>query len=160
MILTIFTIFHVALSLIGIFAGFIAVFGLLASKLLPGWTRWFLWTTVLTSVTGYFFPVHKLLPSHIVGLISLILLSVALYALYNKQLVGGWRRAYAITAVLSLYLNFFVLIVQLFEKVPALKALAPTQTEMPFKVAQLTALVIFVLLTILSAVRFRGERLA
>jgi hypothetical protein len=159
MILTIFTIFHVALSLIGIFAGFIAIFGLLASKLLPGWTRWFLVTTVLTSVTGYFFPVHKLLPSHVVGLISLILLSVALYALYSKKLVGGWRRAYAITAVLSLYLNFFVLIVQLFEKVPALKALAPTQTEMPFKVAQLTALVIFVLLTILSAVRFRGERL-
>jgi hypothetical protein len=160
MILTIFTIFHVALSLIGIFAGFIAVFGLLASKLLPGWTRWFLWTTVLTSVTGYFFPVHKLLPSHIVGLISLILLSVALYALYSKKLAGGWRRTYAITAVLSLYLNFFVLIVQLFEKVPALKALAPTQTEMPFKVAQLTALIVFILLTILSAVRFRGERLA
>jgi hypothetical protein len=160
MILTIFTLFHVALSLIGIFAGFIAVFGLLASKLLPGWTRWFLWTTVLTSVTGYFFPVHKLLPSHIVGLISLILLSVALYALYSKKLAGGWRRTYAITAVLSLYLNFFVLIVQLFEKVPALKALAPTQTEMPFKVAQLTALIVFILLTILSAVRFRGERLA
>jgi hypothetical protein len=160
MILTIFTIFHVALSLIGIFAGFIAVFGLLASKLLPGWTRWFLWTTVLTSVTGYFFPVHKLLPSHIVGLISLILLSVALYALYSKKLAGGWRRTYAITAVLSLYLNFFVLIVQLFEKVPALKALAPTQTEMPFKVTQLTALIVFILLTILSAVRFRGARLA
>jgi hypothetical protein len=160
MILTVFTLFHVALSLIGIFAGFIAVFGMLASKLLPGWTRWFLWTTVLTSVTGYFFPVHKLLPSHIVGLISLILLSVAIYALYSKKLAGGWRPTYAITAVLSLYLNFFVLIVQLFEKVPALKALAPTQTEMPFKVAQLTALVVFILLTILSAVRFRGERLA
>jgi hypothetical protein len=160
MILTIFTIFHVALSLIGIFAGFIAVFGLLASRLLPGWTRWFLVTTFLTSVTGYFFPVHKLLPSHVVGLISLILLSVALYALYSKKLAGGWRRTYTITAVLSLYLNFFVLIVQLFEKVPALKALAPTQTEMPFKVAQLTALIIFVLLTILSAVRFRGARLA
>jgi uncharacterized membrane protein len=133
---------------------------LLASKLLPGWTRWFLWTTLLTSITGYFFPVHKLLPSHVVGLISLILLSVALYALYSKKLAGGWRRTYTITAVLSLYLNFFVLIVQLFEKVPALKALAPTQTEMPFKVAQLTALIIFVLITILSAVRFRGARLA
>src|ERR1700722_20602907 len=106
MILTIFTIFHVALSLIGIFAGFIAVFGLLASRLLPGWTRWFLVTTFLTSVTGYFFPVHKLLPSHVVGLISLILLSVALYALYSKKLAGGWRRTYTITAVLSLYLNF------------------------------------------------------
>jgi hypothetical protein len=159
MILTIFTLFHVALSLIGIFAGFIAVFGLLASKLLPGWTRWFLVTTLLTSITGYFFPVHKLLPSHIVGLISILLLSVALYALYSKKLAGGWRRTYAVTAVLSLYLNFFVLIVQLFEKVPALKALAPTQSESPFKIAQLTALVVFVLLTILSAVRFRGERL-
>jgi hypothetical protein len=96
----------------------------------------------------------------VVGLISIILLSVALYALYSKKLAGGWRRTYAITAVLSLYLNSFVLIVQLFEKVPALKALAPTQTEAPFKIAQLTALVIFILLTILSAIRFRGERVA
>jgi hypothetical protein len=157
MILTIFTIFHVALSLIGIFAGFIVVFGFLGSKLLPGWNRWFLVTTILTSVTGYFFPVHKLLPSHVVGLISLILLSVALYALYGKKLAGAWSRVYAITATLSQYLNFFVLIVQLFLKVPALKALAPTQTEMPFKAVQLTTLVIFVLLTILSGVRFRGK---
>jgi hypothetical protein len=159
-ILILFTLFHVALSPIGILAGFIAVFGLLAYKLLPGWTRWFLVTTLLASITGYFFPVHRLLPSHIVGLISIISLSVALYALYGKKLAGGWRRTYAITATLSLYLNFFVLIVQLFEKVPALKALAPTQSEPPFKIAQLTPLVVFILLTILSAVRFRGERLA
>jgi hypothetical protein len=157
MILTIFTIFHVVLSLIGIGAGFIVVFGLLTSRLLKGWTRWFLATTVLTSVTGFFFPVHRFLPSHAVAILSLLLLAVAIFALYRRKLAGGWRRAFAITAVLSLYLNFFVLIVQLFEKVPALKMLAPTQTEMPFKVAQLTALTIFVLLTILAAVKFRVE---
>jgi hypothetical protein len=157
MILTIFTIFHVALSLAGIASGFIVVYGLLVSKRLDGWTRFFLWTTVLTSVTGFFFPVHKFLPSHAVGILSLILLGVAIFALYRRRLAGGWRRTYAITAVLALYLNFFVLIVQLFEKVPALKALAPTQTELPFKVAQLAALTVFLLLTVFAAIRFRVE---
>ncbi len=157
MILTIFTIFHVALSLVGIASGFVVVYGLLTSNRLAGWTRVFLWTTVLTSVTGFFFPVHKFLPSHAVGILSLILLAVAIFALYRRQLAGGWRRTYVITAVLALYLNFFVLIVQLFEKVPALKALAPTQTEMPFKIAQLVALTVFILLTVLSAIKFRVE---
>jgi hypothetical protein len=157
MILSAFTLFHVALSLIGIGTGFIVVYGLLTAKQWSAWTRWFLVTTVLTSVTGFLFPVHRFLPSHAVGILSLILLALAIFALYSKHLAGGWRRVYAINVVLALYLNFFVLIVQLFEKVPALKALAPTQTEMPFKVTQLVALTVFVLLTIFSALRFRAE---
>jgi hypothetical protein len=157
MVLTIFTLFHVALSLVAIGSGFVVVFGLLASKRLNGWTPWFLWTTVLTSVTGFLFPVHKFLPSHAVGIISLILLAVAIYALYGRHLAGAWSRIYAVNAVLALYLNFFVLLVQLFEKVPALKALAPTQSELPFKVTQLTALTVFLLLTIFAAIKFRTE---
>jgi hypothetical protein len=157
MILTIFTLFHVALSLVGIGSGFVVVFGLLASKRLDTWTPVFLVTTVLTSVTGFLFPVHHFLPSHAVGILSLVVLALAIFALYSRRLAGGWRRTYAITAVISLYLNFFVLIAQLFLKVPALKALAPTQTELPFKAAQLTALTIFVLLTIFAAIKFRVE---
>jgi hypothetical protein len=157
MILTLFTLFHVALSLAGIGAGFIVVYGLLVSKRLSGWTRFFLATTVLTSATGFLFPVHHFMPSHAVGIISLILLAVAIYALYARHLAGAWRPIYAVTAVLALYLNVFVLVVQLFEKVPALKALAPTQTESPFKVTQLTVLVVFLLLTIFSAIKFRPE---
>jgi uncharacterized membrane protein len=114
---------------------------------------------VATSVTGFLFPFHRFLPSHAVDIKSLILLAIAIYALYGLHLAGAWRRIYAVTAVLALYLNVFVLIAQLFAKVPALKALAPTQSEAPFKEAQLAALVAFVVLTILAAVRFRGEPL-
>ncbi len=153
------TLFHVALSLIGIGAGFVVVYGLLASKMYDGWTKLFLVTTVATSVTGYMFPVHKLTPGHIVGLISLIVLTFAILARYRYRLAGGWRRTYAITAVVALYLNVFVLIVQLFEKVPALKALAPTQSEPPFQVAQLAGLVIFALLAVRAAMKFHGEPL-
>src|SRR5271165_4445160 len=123
-----FTLFHVALSLIGIGAGFVVVYGLLTSKMYDGWTKLFLVTTVATNVTGYLFPVHKLTPGHVVGLVSLIVLTFAILARYRHRLAGGWRRTYAITAVAALYLNVFVLIVQLFEKVPALKAVAPTQS--------------------------------
>ncbi|MGB2634607.1 MAG: hypothetical protein WAM58_11795 [Candidatus Acidiferrum sp.] len=157
--LLVFTLFHVALSLVGILAGFVVVYGLLTAKPLDRWTVVFLCTTVLTSVTGFFFPFHKLLPSHILGLISLVLLPVAIYSRYSKKLAGAWNPVYSITAVLALYLNFFVFVVQLFEKVPALHALAPTQSEPPFKMTQLTVLVVFVLITILSAVRFRHAQL-
>jgi hypothetical protein len=157
MVLTIFTIFHVALSLVGIGAGFIVVFGLLAGKRLNGWTPLFLVTTVLTSVTGFLFPVHHFLPSHGVGIVSLIVLAVAIYALYARHLAGGWSRIYAVNAVIALYLNFFVLIVQLFLKVPALKALAPTQTELPFKATQIAALTVFLVLTIFAAIKFRTD---
>jgi hypothetical protein len=152
-----FTAFHVALSLIGIGSGFVVVYGLLASKRMDGWTALFLSTTVLTSLTGFLFPIHKFTPGIGVGIVSIVLLAIAILARYTLALAAGWRRTYAITAVLSLYLNFFVLIVQLFEKVPALKELAPTQSEPPFQVAQLSALVIFAILTILAAVKFHDE---
>lgn len=155
--MTILTFVHVLLSLIGIFAGFVVAFGLLTAKQLNGWTGVFIWTTVATSVTGFLFPFHRFLPSHAVGIISLVALAIAIYALYGLSLAGAWRRVYAITAMIALYLNVFVLIAQLFDKVPALKVLAPTKTEAPFKEAQLAALLLFVVLTILAAIRFRSE---
>jgi hypothetical protein len=159
MILSAFTFFHVLLSLVGIGSGFVVMYGLLTSKRLDGWTSLFLTTTVATSVTGYFFPVHKLLPSHIVGLVSLIVLGLAIAARYRFRLEGGWRRTYAITAVIGLYLNVFVLVVQLFMKVPALKELAPTQSEPPFQMAQLGVLLVFALLGVRAAMKFHGEPL-
>ena len=155
--MTILTFVHVLLSLVGILAGFVVLVGLLAAKKLHGWTALFIWTTVATSVTGFLFPFHKFLPSHAVGILSLVVLTVAIYALYGKHLSGGWRRAYAVNAMIALYLNVFVLVAQLFMKVPSLKALAPTQTEAPFKEAQLVVLIAFVVLTILAAIKFRGE---
>jgi hypothetical protein len=155
--MTILTFVHVLLSLVGIIAGFVVMFGLLSAKQLHGWTGVFIWTTVATSVTGFLFPFHKFLPSHAIGILSLLVLTVAIYALYGKHLSGGWRQAYAVNAMIALYLNVFVLIAQLFMKVPGLKALAPTQTEAPFKEAQLAALVAFVVLTILAAIKFRSE---
>ena len=156
--MTTFTFVHVLLSLIGIFSGFVVVFGLLVAKRLDGWTTLFLASTVLTSVTGFLFPFHGFLPSHGVGILSLIALAIAIFARYGRHLTGLWRRTYAITAVIALYLNVFVLIVQLFQKVPALKAIAPTQSEAPFKVTQLVALVLFVVLGGSAAIRFRSEQ--
>ena len=155
--MTTFTFVHVLLSLIGIFSGLIVVFGLLAAKRLDGWTALFLASTVLTSVTGFMFPFHKFLPSHGVGIISLLVLAVAIFARYGRHLAGAWRRTYVVTAMIALYLNVFVLIVQLFQKVPALKAMAPTQSEPPFKLAQLVVLALFVVLAIVAAIRFRNE---
>lgn len=154
--MTPFTLFHVLLSLVGIFTGFVLVFGFLNAKNRKGWTAIFLATTLATSVTGFLFPFHKLLPSHVLGVLSLIALGVAIFALYRRRLVGRWRRAYVVTTVLALYFNVFVLVAQLFMKVPALKAMAPTQTEMPFKIAQLTVLVLFVALGVFAAKGFRG----
>lgn len=152
-----FTAFHVALSLIGIGSGFVVVYGLLTSKRMDGWTALFLSTTVLTSLTGFLFPIHKFTPGIGIGIVSLILLAVAILGRYRFGLAGGWRRTYAVTAVLSLYLNFLVLIVQSFEKIPALRELAPRQSEPPFQIAQLTALVVFAALTILAAVKFHDQ---
>lgn len=154
--MTILTFVHVLLSLIGILAGFVVMFGLFTAKPLKGWTAVFIWTTVATSVTGFLFPFHHFLPSHAIGIISLVLLAVAIYAIYGRHLAGAWRRVYAVLAVIALYLNMFVLVFQLFDKVPALKVLAPTKTEAPFKEAQLALLVIFVALTILAAIKSRG----
>jgi hypothetical protein len=157
MILSAFTLFHVVLSVVGIGSGFVVVYGLLASRWLKGWTALFLTTTVATSVTGFLFPVHQFLPSHGVGIVSLIVLTIAILARYRFRLEGGWRRTYVITAVIALYLNVFVLIVQLFLKVPSLKAIAPTQSEPPFQVTQLTALLLFTLLAIRAAMKFHTD---
>jgi hypothetical protein len=157
MILTAYTILHVVISLVGIFSGFVVLYGLLTAKPLECWTAIFLTSTVATSVTGFFFPVHHFMPSHAVGTISLAVLAVAIYALYTRRLAGGWRKVYVISAILALYLNVFVAIVQAFLKVPTLNALAPTQTEPPFKLTQLVVLVVFVVLGVIAAIRFRSE---
>jgi hypothetical protein len=155
--MTTFTFVHVVISLVGILAGLVVLFGLIAGKRLDGWTSLFLVTTVATSVTGYMFPFHKLLPSHVVGAISLVVLAIAIYARYSRHLAGGWRRTYVISSVIALYLNVFVLVVQLFEKVPALNALAPTQSEPPFLVTQIAVMAIFVVLGIFAARGFREQ---
>lgn len=158
MILQIYTIIHVLISLIGIFAGFIVLFGMLGNKRLDGWTSWFLITTVLTSVTGFFFPFHGFTPAIGVGIISLVMLAIAIFARYSRQMAGVWRWIYIITAVIALYFNVFVLVVQAFLKIPSLHALAPTQTEQPFKATQLVVLAFFVLLGVIALVRFQPER--
>jgi hypothetical protein len=156
--MTTLTFTHVALSLIGIFSGFVVVFGLFASKRFDGWTAVFLASTVLTSVTGFFFPFHRLLPSHILGILSLIALAIAIPSRYSFHLAGAWRRTYVITTVIAFYFNFFVLVVQLFQKVPALKVLAPTQSEPPFVIAQVGALALFVVFGVAAIMRFHTER--
>ncbi len=157
MILHVYTIIHTLISLLGIFSGLVVLFGLLGGKRLDGWTKWFLITTVLTSVTGFFFPFHGFTPAYGVGIISLLVLAVAIFARYPRQLAGAWRWIYVVTAVIALYLNVFVGVVQAFLKVPALHAMAPTQTEPPFKLTQLVVLALFVLLGIVAAIRFRPE---
>lgn len=139
-------ILHVALSLVGILTGFVVIFGLITSQRLDGVTLVFLATTIATSVTGFppFFRLEKLLPSHVVGVISLVVLALAVYARYLAALAGGWSTTYVVAAVIAQYLNVFVLVVQLFQKVPALKALAPTQKEAPFKLAQSVVLLAFI----------------
>jgi len=149
------TAIHVAISLAGIVSGFVAIFGLLVGKRLDRWTAFFLTTTVLTSVTGYFFPVHKIMPSHILGALSLIALALAIYARYNQHLTGRWRSTFVITAIVAQYFNVFVLVVQSFSKIPSLKALAPTQSEPPFAIAQGLVLLLFVTLGTLAVKRFR-----
>ena len=157
MILHIYTIVHTLISLAGIFSGLVVMFGMLAGKRLDGWTEWFLITTVLTSVTGFFFPFHGFTPAYAVGGISLVVLAIAIFARYRRQLAGPWRWLYVIGAMIALYLNVFVGVVQAFLKIPALHAIAPTQTEPPFQITQLVTLALFVLLTIIAAIRFRPE---
>ena len=153
-----FTFVHVLISLVGIVSGFVVLFGLLGSKRLEGWTGLFLVTTVATSVTGFGFPIDVILPSHIVGIISLVVLAVAIIARYAFRLAGLWRSIYVIGAGIALYLNVFVLIVQLFRKVPALQALAPTQSEPPFALTQGAVLVVFVVTVIAATIRFHPTR--
>ncbi|MET0906592.1 MAG: hypothetical protein ABWY10_10960 [Tardiphaga sp.] len=151
------TLIHVIISMIGIVTGLMAMIGLLTSKPMPGWTAVFLLTTILTSVTGFMFPFDKLLPSHVIGIISLVLLAVACFALYSQKLAGRWRWIYVVTAMTALYLNIFVLIIQSFLKVPPLHALAPSvpPSEPPFAVVQGIVLVLFVAATVMAVRKFR-----
>jgi hypothetical protein len=155
MSLSAFTAVHVIISLIAIVSGILVMFGLLGSNRKPGLTVIFLLFTILTSATGFLFPFTKLLPSHMVGILSLVLLAIALIALYGMRLSGPWRWIFVVTAMTSLYLNIFVLVIQGFLKVDALKALAPTQTEPPFVVIQGLVLAFFVIVIIGAARRFR-----
>jgi hypothetical protein len=148
------TFVHVLLSLIGIFTGIVVLFGMLSAHRLPGWTLVFLVTTILTSVTGFFFPFVKFMPSHAVGIISLFVLAWSLLALYTFNLAGAWRWIYVVTAVIALWFNVFVLVAQGFAKIPALHALAPTQAEPPFAIAQGIVLVVFLVLGYLAVRRF------
>jgi len=154
MILAIYTIIHTLISLVGIFTGLVVLVGMLAAKRLDGWTKWFLITTLATSVTGFFFPFHGFTPAIGLGIISLLVLAIAIYARYPRQLAGHWRWIYVVGAVIALYFNVFVGIVQSFEKIPTLKAMAPTQTEPPFKLTQLVVLALFIVLGVVAAIRF------
>ena len=154
-----FSLIHVVISLVALVSGFVVVFGLLSSKTLDGWTGTFLATMVLTDVTGYFFPTSHLLPSQIVGAVSLLVLAVAIVARYRFHLAGGARTTYVISAVAALYFDAFVAVVQAFSKAPSLKALAPTQSEPPFAIAQTVLLLLFVVLGIAAVKKFRAERL-
>jgi hypothetical protein len=150
-----YTAVHVVISLLGIASGLVVAAGLLRSRRLELATQVFLSTTVLTSVTGFGFPFDHLLPSHIVGALSLAVLAVAIFARYGRRLAGAWRPAYVVTAMLALYFNVFVLVVQSFMKVPALHALAPTQSEPPFGIAQLAVLVLFIVATVMAVRAFK-----
>jgi hypothetical protein len=152
-----FTQIHVAISLVGIASGFVVMYGLLTGKRMGGWTALFLLTTVATSVTGFFFPFHGFTPAIGVGIVSLLVLAFVIYARYARSLAGAWRRIYVVGAVVSLYLNVFVLIVQAFQKIPVLKAIAPTQSELPFLLTQLIVIALFIALAIFAAIRSRVE---
>ena len=153
-----FTLIHVVLSLVGIVAGLVVVGGLMAGVRFDGWTGVYFLTNVLTNVTGFGFPFGTLLPSHIVGGVSLIVLAIAIAARYGKHLAGAWRWVFVVTTVSALYLNVFVLIVQLFQKTPALIALAPTQKSPAFVVTHLIVLALFVVLGRAAVRGFRAER--
>ena len=158
MSLDVLTVVHTAISLVGIVSGVIVVRGMLRANTLPGWTAVFLWTTVLTSATGFLFPFTTVKPSHVVGVLSLIVLAVALAGLYVLRLRGPWRAAYVISATVALYFNVFVLVAQAFQKVPFLAPLAPTQSEPPFAVAQVAVLALFIWLGVRAVRSFHPGR--
>jgi len=151
--LSAFTTLHVSVSLVAIAAGLIVVGGMLGARRLPGTTAVFLATSVLTSVTGLLFPFSGLLPSHVFAIVSLVVLALALLALYAFRLEGPWRWVYVVSALVALYLNVFVGVVQAFQKVALLQPLSPTQSEPPFLIAQLAVLAVFV---VLGALALRG----
>ena len=145
---------HTLISLVGIATGLVALQGMFRNQRLDRWTAWFLVTTILTSASGFLLPATKILPSHVVGILSLAILAACCYARYSKRMAGAWRAGYVLTAVAALYFNVFVLVVQLFLKVPALHALAPQQNEPPFAIAQAIVLVAFIAAGIFAMRRF------
>lgn len=151
-----FTAFHVAIALAGIASGLVVLFGMIADRRLDAWTAWFLATTAATSVTGFGFPIRGMTPGIAFATISLAVLPIAAYARYARRLEGRWRAFYVIGSVFCLYLNVVVLIVQSFQKVPALRALAPNQNEPAILATQIVALAAFLVLGTLAAKRFRG----
>jgi len=151
-----FTLVHVVLSVLGIISGLVLAGGLVSGRRLDGWAAAFLATTILTNVTGFGFPSDRVLPSHIVGGISLVILALTTYALYGKGAAGGWRTVFTLGSVAALYFNVFVLVVQLFFKVPAMAELAPTQAEPPFAVTQLLVLAVFAALGRAATRGYRG----
>ena len=157
MSLSTFTAFHVIISLIAILSGLFVMFGLLGSNRRPSLTATFLLFTILTSATGFLFPFDKLLPSHMIGIVSLLLLGIACIALYFMKLSGSWRWIYVLTAMIALYLNVFVVVIQSFLKLGPLHALAPSipPSEPPFAVAQGIVLLFFVLVIVGAVRRFR-----
>ena len=157
MILQIYTIIHTLISLVAILTGFAVLFGLLTGNRIDGWTKWFLISAVATTVTGFFFPFHGITPAIKLGIISSVVLVITIYARYAKHLAGAWRWIYLVGASVTLYFNVFVGIVQSFEKIPALKAMAATQSEPPFKLTQLVVLALFVIITLVAVMRFRPE---
>jgi hypothetical protein len=154
-----FTVLHVVISMIAIFAGFIVVGGMFSNTALAGWTAFFLFMTILTNVTGFLFPIGGFTPALAVGTLSTLLLVVALISLYARKLTGSWRTIYVVTAMIGLYLNVFVLIAQSFQKVTFLQAYAPTGSEPPFLIAQVTTLIVFVLLGWMALRRYHPMRL-
>ncbi len=155
-----YTLIHVVISLIGIGSGIVVLWGMIRNKPLDGITAIFLTTTVLTSLTGFGFPFSHVTPGIIVGVISLLVLAIAVMARYGFHLAGAWRLVYVVSALMALYLNVFVLVVQSFEKVPGLRALAPTQSEPPFVAAQLIVLAAFVVLSLVAGRKFRPNATA
>jgi hypothetical protein len=143
--------------LIGIVSGLVVLAGLFKSQSMPGMTALFLLSTILTNATGFMFPFEKLLPSHIIAILSLVLLAIACLALYGMKASGAWRSIYVITAITSLYLNVFVLVIQSFLKIGPLHELAPSvpPSEPPFAVTQGVVLVLFVIAIFASLRRFR-----
>jgi hypothetical protein len=150
-----FTQLHVIISLIGIATGFVVIFGMIGSRRFPLLTAIFLITTLLTNITGFMFPLKGITPGIVIGVLSTLVLILGVFGLYVEHLTGAWRGCYVVSAVLAQFFNFFVLIVQSFQKIPALKAMAPTQTELPFRIAQLSALVVFIILGVIAYKKFR-----
>jgi hypothetical protein len=154
-VLTAYTLFHVAISLAAIACGFVITYSFLISHNLDRAHSAFLILTAATSITGFFFPYHGFTPAIGVGIFSLVDLAIAVFARYPRKMQGHWRWIYVVTAMIAFYFNFFVLVAQSFMKIPALHDMAPTQTEPPFKIAQLIVLLAFASMTVAAALKFR-----